>query len=100
MSFPLAPSRSHTMSEEPCPLAAAPSPLQRTQACGRPPGSCRIHTVSHVLEHALVGHEKVTIFEASLTTKVTKVLGFKVSVEDTATVTEVNALQDLVKVAL
>jgi len=29
-----------------------------------------------------------------------KVLGFKVSVEDTATVTEVNALQDLVKVAL
>lgn len=27
-----------------------------------------VDTVSDVLEHALVGHEKVTIFEASLTT--------------------------------
>lgn len=27
-----------------------------------------VHAVSDILEHALVGHEKVTIFEASLTT--------------------------------
>lgn len=27
-----------------------------------------VHAISDVLEHALVGHEKVTIFEASLTT--------------------------------
>lgn len=27
-----------------------------------------VHTISDILEHALVGHEKVAIFEASLTT--------------------------------
>lgn len=27
-----------------------------------------VHAISDILEHALVGHEKVTIFEASLTT--------------------------------
>lgn len=27
-----------------------------------------VHTIAHILEHALVGHKKVTIFEASLTT--------------------------------
>ena len=27
-----------------------------------------VDSVSNVLEHALIGHEKVTIFEASLTT--------------------------------
>lgn len=28
-----------------------------------------VHAVSDVLEHAFVGHEKVSIFEASLTTR-------------------------------
>lgn len=27
-----------------------------------------VHTIADILEHALVGHEKVTVFEASLTT--------------------------------
>lgn len=27
-----------------------------------------VHAISDILEHALVGHEKVAIFEASLTT--------------------------------
>lgn len=27
-----------------------------------------VHAIADILEHALVGHEKVTVFEASLTT--------------------------------
>lgn len=40
-----------------------------------------IHSISDILKHALVGHEKISIFEAHLTTEEAKKVEYKMAIQ-------------------